>query len=456
MKPSYNIQRNFLVSGDHRVRIAIIGTGIAGNAAAYALSQRAEIAVYEKDIRPGGHSHTIDVDYEGTRIPVDTGFIVYNELNYPELTALFAHLNVETHQSKMGFSFSLDRGRMEWAGKGTGFFETADGLFAQRKNLLSLPYLRMLTEILRFNKVSRADLEADALGDMSLGQYLSHRRIAPRLVRHYIAPMGAAIWSTPAADMLDFPARNFLAFFNNHRLLHPDAERPLWRSVVGGSRCYVERMTQGFRKQMRLGHAVVSVERTPAGVVVTDSSGHRDRFDQVVFACHSDEALEILSDATEDERAILGAIRYRPNIAYLHRDPALMPRERRAWASWNFLSWEPDAHKSDAAISYWMNALQGIDERYPLFVSLNPPCEPASHLTFARYNCSHPQFDARAFAAQERLEDIQGVKRTWFAGAWTGYGFHEDGLRSGLRVGEALGASLPWRPVPALLAQAAE
>jgi predicted NAD/FAD-binding protein len=438
------------------VRIAIIGTGIAGNAAAFALSPCAEIAVYEKDLRPGGHSHTIDVDYEGTRLSVDTGFIVYNELNYPDLTALFAHLDVETHPSTMGFSFSLDRGKMEWAGKGVGFWETADGLFAQRKNLLSLPFVHMLTEILRFNRVSREDLEADALGDISLGDYLARRGISSRLIRHYLAPMGAAIWSTPAHDMLGFPAQNFLSFFNNHRLLHPDAERPIWRSVIGGSRRYVEKITQGYRRQMRLGCAVVSVERTPAGVIVTDSSGHRDRFDQVVFGCHSDEALEILADPTEDERAILGAIQYRPNVAYLHRDPALMPKQKRAWSSWNFLSWEPDAHKNDAAITYWMNALQGIDEKYPLFVSLNPPCEPASHLTFARYNCAHPQFDARAFAAQKRLDDIQGVKRTWFCGAWTGYGFHEDGLRSGLDVGEALGAPVPWRPVPASLAQAAE
>lgn len=438
------------------MRIAIIGTGIAGNGAAFALSQRAEVVVYEKDIRPGGHSHTVEVDYEGVRIPVDTGFIVFNELNYPDLTALFAHLGVETHASTMGFSFSLDRGKLEWAGKGQGFWETADGLFAQRKNALKLPFLHMLTEILRFNKVSQADLAADALGDMSLGDYLAHRKIAPRLVRHYLAPMGAAIWSTPARSMLDFPARNFLTFFNNHRLLHPDAERPIWRSVVGGSRRYVEKITQGYRKQMRLGCAVVAVERTPSGVIVTDSSGHRDRFDQIVFACHSDEALEILSDASDAEREILGAVRYRPNVAYLHRDPSLMPRARRAWSSWNFLSWEPDADRHDAAITYWMNALQGIDKKYPLFVSLNPPCEPAPHLTFARYNCAHPQFDARAFAAQDRLDDIQGVKRTWFAGAWTGYGFHEDGLRSGLKVGEALGASMPWRSVPAPLAQAAE
>ncbi len=438
------------------MRIAIIGTGIAGNAAAFALSSQAEIVVYEKELRPGGHSHTVDIDYEGERLSVDTGFIVYNELNYPDLTALFTHLGVETHPSTMGFSFSLDHGGLEWAGKGVGFWETADGLFAQRRNLLSLPFLRMLTEILRFNRISRADIDAGAVGDVSLGDYLARCGISSRLVRHYLAPMGAAIWSTPAQDILDFPARNFLAFFNNHRLLHPDAERPVWRSVKGGSRRYVEKITQGYRKQMRLGCAVVDVTRTPTGAIVTDSHGNKDRFDQVVFACHSDEALAALSDASAEERAVLSAVRYRPNVVYLHRDPALMPRSRRAWASWNFLSWEPDAEKRDAAITYWMNALQGIDERYPVFVSLNPPQEPSPHLTFARYNCAHPQFDAAAFAAQALLDDIQGANHTWFCGAWTGYGFHEDGLRSGLNIGEALGARVPWRTVPAPMAQAAE
>jgi len=443
------------------VRIAIIGTGIAGNAAAYALSGRADIVVYERELRPGGHSHTVEIDYDGARIAVDTGFIVYNELNYPDLTALFAHLGVETHPSTMGFSFSRDDGRTEWAGKGTGFWQTADGLFAQRRNLLSLPHLRMLADIMRFNGVARADLAAGRLDGLSLGDYLATRRIGSRLIEHYIAPMGAAIWSMPARALLDFPAQNFVAFFNNHRLLHPDSERPVWRTVVGGSRTYVERLTRPFRQRIRLGSPAVSVARMPQGVIVTDASGHRDRFDQVVFACHSDEALALLDDATADERAILGAIRYRGNAVYLHRDASLMPRARRAWASWNVLHWTPQADRHNAAITYWMNALQGIDASRPLFVSLNPPRPPAPDLTFARYECAHPQFDAAAFAAQQRLDDIQGVRRSWFCGAWTGYGFHEDGLRSGLTVAEALGGAAPWRSeswraMPPVLAQAAE
>ncbi|MCW5686849.1 MAG: FAD-dependent oxidoreductase, partial [Pseudolabrys sp.] len=338
---------------------------------------------------------------------------------------------------------------------------TADGLFAQRRNLLSLPHLRMLADILRFNRVARADLAAGQLRGLSLGDYLASRRIGLRLIEHYIAPMGAAIWSMPARALLDFPAQNFVAFFNNHRLLHPDSERPVWRTVVGGSRSYVERLTRPFRQRIRLGSPAVSVARTPQGVIVTDASGHRDRFDQVVFACHSDEALALLDDATADERAILGAIRYRGNAVYLHRDASLMPRARRAWASWNVLHWTPQADRHNAAITYWMNALQGIDASRPLFVSLNPPRPPAPDLTFARYECAHPQFDAAAFAAQQRLDDIQGVRRSWFCGAWTGYGFHEDGLRSGLTVAAALGGAAPWRSeswraMPSVLAQAAE
>jgi predicted NAD/FAD-binding protein len=262
--------------------------------------------------------------------------------------------------------------------------------------------------------------------------------------------MGAAIWSTPAEKMLDFPAENFVGFFDNHRLLH--TERPAWRSVTGGSKVYVEKLTARFRGSLRLGAAATSIERTPYGVVIADSLGHRETYDQAVIASHSDQALGMLSDASPAERSVLGAILYRPNVVYLHRDPRLMPKRKRAWAAWNFLRGNDAA---DAAVTYWMNQLQGIDPACPLFVSLNPPFAPRDELTFAWHICEHPQYDAAAFAAQRKLDTIQGVRRTWFCGAWTGYGFHEDGLRSGLRVAEALGAAVPWRR-PAMAAEAAE
>jgi uncharacterized protein len=437
------------------MRLAVIGTGIAGNAAAWLLSQRYPITVYERELRPGGHSHTVQIDYDGELIEVDIGFIVFNELNYPELTALFRHMEVETIESCMSFSVSVDAGRFEWRGGGGSAYQTASGLFAQRRNLLSPSYLRMLAEILRFNRQSVADLQAGYLSGLTLREYFRARAFAPRLLTDYLAPMGAAIWSSPPDEIFSFPAENFVAFFDNHRLLHLD--RPRWRTVRGGSRRYVEKLTAGCRSRIRLGCAAVSVERKQGGVSIVDSHGRREIYDSVVIASHSDQALALLSDADPRERAILGGIGYAPNTAYLHRDCRLMPKRRDAWASWNFLRWQREQPAdNDVAVTYWMNRLQGIDDGKPLFVSLNPPFEPAAHLTFGKYAFAHPQYNADAFAAQRRLSEIQGRRRTWFCGAWTGYGFHEDGLRSGIGVAEALGAVVPWRQSEKPLAQAAE
>jgi predicted NAD/FAD-binding protein len=452
------------------MRIAVIGTGISGSAAAWALSKRYPVTVYERELRPGGHSHTVTIDYDGEQIPVDIGFIVYNELNYPDLTALFAHLGVETAASCMSFAVSADAGRFEWKGGGANWRETATGLFAQPRNLLSPSYLRMLRDILTFNARSVEDHAAGRLGGLTLAGYFAWRKFAPRLLTDYLAPMGAAIWSAPSERLLESPAENFVAFFNNHRLLQYD--RPVWRTVTGGSRRYVEKLVAGFAGQLRLGCAVTSIARSPHGVIIHDSHGHRDTFDRVVMASHSDQSLAMLSDAGEDERAVLGDIRYAPNVVYLHRDTRLMPKRRHAWASWNFLRWRREgtmgggtaaplgsggaAPLNDVAVTYWMNPLQGIDQIKPLFVSLNPPFEPDPALTFGRYMCDHPQYTAAAFAAQKRLGEIQGRRHTWFCGAWTGYGFHEDGLRSGLAVAQSLGASVPWRASPPELAQAAE
>ena len=437
------------------MRVAVIGTGIAGNAAAWTLSKRYPTTVYDRELRPGGHSHTVTIDYQGTPIAVDIGFIVYNELNYPDLTALFAHLGVETVESCMSFAVTADAGRFEWKGGGASWRETAQGLFAQPSNLLSPSYLRMLRDILTFNSQSVEDHAAGRLAGLTLGEYFAFRKFAPRLLTDYLAPMGAAIWSAPASEMLDFPAENFVTFFSNHRLLQYD--RPVWRTVKGGSRRYVEKLASAFRDQLRLGCAVTSIRRTAHGVVVSDSHGRSDSYDHVVIASHSDQALAMLSDADDRERAVLGAIGYAPNTVYLHRDLRLMPKRRRAWASWNFLRWQRQGTPgNDVAVTYWMNQLQGIDRNKPLFVSLNPPFEPAPELTFGRYICEHPQYNAAAFAAQKQLSKIQGRRHTWFCGAWTGYGFHEDGLRSGLAVAEALGAMVPWRQPPPELAQAAE
>ena len=324
------------------MRVAVIGTGIAGNAAAWTLSKRYPVTVYERELRPGGHSHTVTIDYDGTPIAVDIGFIVYNELNYPDLTALFAHLGVETMESCMSFAVTADGGRFEWKGGGNSWCQTARGLFAQPRNLLS-PVLSLdAARHPDLQPPERRRLRCRTAGRISLGEYFRQSKFAPRLLSDYLGPMGAAIWSAPARDMLDFPAENFVAFFNNHRLLHYD--RPVWRTVKGGSRRYVEKLTAAFSDRMRLGCAVTSIERTAHGVVVDDSHGASDSYDHVVIASHSDQALAMLSDADPRERAILGAIGYSPNTVYLHRDqsdaetatrlgvlefPALAAREQR-------------------------------------------------------------------------------------------------------------------------------
>ncbi|MET0314467.1 MAG: FAD-dependent oxidoreductase [Hansschlegelia sp.] len=424
------------------MRIAVVGAGISGASAAWALSKNHDVVVYESEQRLGGHSHTVDVDYDGALIAVDTGFIVYNEFNYPNLTALFAELGVETKASDMSFGLSLDGGKFEWSGK------TVRSLFAQRKNMLALSYLWMLREVLRFNKLCRTDLAAGVLTGLSLGAWLDRHGLSRRFRDDYLMPMAAAIWSTPAVHVLDFPAESFVSFFANHKLIDPD--RPIWRTVVGGSRAYVEKLAKSYEKNLRIGTPVTSVVRDRDGVLVIDASGAREWFDEVVLACHSDQALDLLVDASREERDVLSAISYRANDVVLHRDDRLMPQRRAVWSAWNYLGSrkDPEAGSRDVAVTYWMNALQGIDPARPLFITLNPPIEPDPAKVFRRFSYAHPQFDAAALQAQRRVQSLQGHRRTWFCGAWTGHGFHEDGLSSGLDVAERLGGHVPWRASP--------
>ena len=421
------------------MRIAVIGSGIAGNGAAYALATGSdhEIAVYEKARRPGGHSATVDIEYDGQEISVDTGFIVYNEPNYPNLTALFRELNVATQASDMGLSVSIDGGRREWAARDYGVMT---GFLARRRNAVSPRFWVMIKEILRFNRLAPLDRAKGAMRGRTLRQYLTERRFGDAMVEDYLKPIGAAIWSMAPCRVLDFPAESFVSFFENHHLLK--WSRPIWRTVTGGSRRYVEAMTRPFADRLRLGGSAVRVERGLDAVFVTASDGHTELFDAAILAAHSDETLALLGDASGDEREILSAIRYSPNRVFLHRDERLMPQRKAAWSAWNVLDWGGD---DEIAVTYWMNALQGIDRRRPLFVSLNPPFEPRPLLTFASFTYHHPQYDAAALAAQRRLPEIQGRARLWFCGAWTGYGFHEDGLVSGLEAAEHLGARLSWR-----------
>ena len=428
-------------SDSGRQRVAIVGSGIAGSAAAWALRDVADITLYEADARPGGHTATVEVDYDGVPVAVDTGFIVYNELNYPDLTALFAHLGVATHESNMGFSLSLDGGRMEWSG------ESYRAIFAQRRNALSPAFLWMLREILRFNRQCVADRDCGYIGHATIGEYLARRRFSAAFRDDYLIPMAAAIWSTPRAETLACPAAAFLTFLETPRLIHN--ERPGWRTVSGGSRTYPDRILAPLGNRLRLATPVRSILRDAFGATVWAGDRAPERYDHVVIAAHTDQALAMLGDPSPTEQKVLSAIRYRPNRVVLHRDPRLMPRRRAAWSAWNYLRSSEAGGETEVSITYWMNRLQGIDPQRPLFVSLNPTTEPREECVFGEWTFAHPQFDARALSARARLDDIQRVRNTSFAGAWTGHGFHEDGLRSGLDASLALGATVPWRATPA-------
>lgn len=427
-----------------RQRIAVIGAGITGLGAAWALSQRHEVTLYEKDPRAGGHANTVYVDYDGERIAVDTGFIVFNEVNYPNLCALFETLGVATQASDMSFGVSFGGGSLEWAG------DSVATLFAQKRNLFSLRHHAMWTDILRFNRTATADLKSGALGAQTLGDYLAKHRFGTPFRDRYLLPMGAAIWSMPNADMMQFPASSLLSFFDNHGLLS-GFNTFQWRTVTGGSRTYVEKLVAAIAGDVKLGCGVRDVRRADHGVIVTDTSGNVAVFDHVVMACHPQQTLAALSDATLEERKALGRLRHAPNVAVLHRDPSLMPRRRAVWSSWNYLSSDrPGLTDTPVSLTYWMNRLQGIDRSKPLFVTLNPAQPPKPELTFGVFDYAHPQFDAEADSARHALNALQGGRNIWFCGAWSGHGFHEDGLTAGLNVAAALGAPAPWRQARSL------
>ncbi|MBL8698774.1 MAG: FAD-dependent oxidoreductase [Alphaproteobacteria bacterium] len=414
--------------------------------AAWLLSQRHRVTLYEREGRFGGHSNTVDVPCGDRVTPVDTGFIVYNERNYPNLTRLFRHLEVETRPSDMSFAVSIDRGRLEY---NAGTFA---GLFAQPANALRPSYWRMLAQVLRFFREAGTVLEAPGEGP-SLGDWLAAQGYGRAFIADHLLPMGAAIWSVPAQEMLAFPARSFVQFFRNHGLLEI-VDRPRWRTVVGGSRAYVAKITAALSRTARLSSRVVALRPVGSGVLVVDRSGTARRFDQVVVATHADEALAMLDAPTDAEARVLGAFRYQRNLAVLHRDRALMPRRRAAWGAWNYLAERRGGDALDRALSvtYWMNRLQDVDPRSPLFVTLNPIRAPRDDLTVASFEYDHPAYDAAALAAQRQLPFIQGERRIWFCGSYCGYGFHEDALAAGLDVAERFGVRRPWAvDAPAVL-----
>ncbi|MDJ0741413.1 MAG: FAD-dependent oxidoreductase [Gammaproteobacteria bacterium] len=421
-------------------QIAIVGSGVSGTVAAWLLRDQADVTLFEAERRFGGHTHTVTVREATAAIPVDTGFMVFNRPNYPLLSALFDHLGVATYPTDMSFSASFDGGRLEYAGS------DLNTLFGQRRNLLRPRFWGMLRDILRFNRAAERTLGRGLADDLPLEVFLDRLGLGRTFRDAYLYPMAAAIWSCPRGQIARFPTTSFLRFFANHGLVRL-ADRPQWETVDGGSRSYLDRLLHDLGPRAHSGARVVRVQRSRDGVTLMFADGQRARFDDVVLACHSDQALALLGDPSPNERHLLGAIRYQPNRVLLHRDPALMPRERRVWSSWNYISdalHDGGDGERNVSVTYWMNSLQRLPTTQDYFVSLNPTREPRADSVVDEFVYEHPVFDADALRAQRRLHRLQGRSRTWYAGAWTGYGFHEDGMRSAVEVAAALGADVPW------------
>lgn len=412
-------------------RIAIVGGGISGLGAAYALRETAEVTVFEKAEKPGGHAHTVSVDYDGSEISVDVGFIVYNTLNYPNFTALLDELDVDTIESDMSFSVSNPDG-FEWS-------SNPSGLFAWKRNALNPAFLHLLSEIVRFNRLGCAAETETTDADEPLHVWLDRHRFSDSFREAYLLPMGGAIWSTSEGEMLNYPVNALLSFFQNHRLIH--AKRPKWRTIAGGSRNYVNALCKRLGDRVQTGVEVEAVRPGRYGELqVLTQDGAASSFDHVIMANHAPDAHAQLDAAFEDQKLALGSVRFSQNTAYLHRDPSLMPERKAAWASWNVLKGADDS----VCVTYWMNRLQDIDHERPLFLTLNPVTPPREDMIFQTFSFDHPMYDLASAAARRSLQRAQGRDGIYFAGAWLGDGFHEAGLRSGLEAAMALGGAVPW------------
>lgn len=414
------------------MKLAIIGTGISGLSAAYCLNEHHDITVYERNAYLGGHSRTIDIKGCDKPFPVDTGFIVYNERNYPLLVSLFKKLNVPVVKSDMSFGVSVAKGWLEYGSK---------NMLAQPINIFRPAFWGMVSDIIRFNYI--AVKKTDLYEGKSLGEFLDLLHMGAWFRKYYLQAMGAAIWSCSVETILSFPAKSFITFFKNHGLLTLN-DHPQWLTVNGGSREYISRLTESYKNKIRFLTPVKSVMRDGDKVIVSDISGHTEEYDEVIFACHADQALEIIQDASPEEKNILGVFKYQNNRVVVHGDTSFMPQRKGAWASWVYLSDTPVDKEPTVSLSYWMNNLQNLQTDRPVIVTLNPAREPASDLIYDDHNFSHPVFTNETYVAQQKINDIQGVNKYWFCGAYQRYGFHEDGLLSTVLMIKKMGINIPW------------
>jgi uncharacterized protein len=419
-------------TGGVALRVAIIGSGISGLGCARLLQrQGCRVTLFEANDYPGGHSHTVDVTVDGITAPVDTGFLVYNDRTYPRLIALFDELDIPTTPSTMSFAVRDDAAGLEWAGS------NLPALFAQAANLGRPAFWRMLRDILRFNRETTTMQRSGGVSAITVGEYLDDREFSPAFRDWYLLPMAAAIWSVPLAAVLEFPLPTFVWFCHRHGLLQI-FDRPQWRTVVGGARTYVERIVEQLA-DVRLATPVQQIRRYANRVEIDTPATSGERFDQVVLACHSDQSLTLLADASRSETDALGSVRYQPNRVLLHTDSRLMPRRRRAWSAWNYLA-DSGCGNLPVCVTYWINKLQPLPFDTPVLVTLNPSFEPRLDAVIAEFEYSHPIVKAKAVTAQQQFAPLQGQRRTWFAGAWLGHGFHEDGLASAHLVAQGIAA----------------
>lgn len=423
---------------NNKKKIAVIGSGVSGLSAAWLLSKKHEITLFEKCSKAGGHANTRIISTSNGNVPVDSGFIVYNEQNYPNLAALFLLLGVPTTVTEMSFAFSRDEGRYEYNGSGL------KGLFGQKTNMIRSSHWRMIQDIQRFFSESGTRI----LGydeNIELGAFLKLEGFSEAFLDNHILPMAGAIWSSPADQMKVFPAKSFLDFYANHGLLQAN-NRPKWRSIAGGSEQYLNRLIADSNFYLKLDCPVSSVQRRVGNVTIQTQDGQAHHFDEVVFACHADAALKMLTEPSQMEERLLGNFSYSSNQVVMHRDKTLMPKRRRLWASWNYLTnSEQFATAKPSSVTYWMNSLQQLDTKEDIFVSVNPGRKIDQSKMLFRTEYRHPVFDVNAMKAQKMLWQLQGTNRSWFCGSYFGYGFHEDGLQSGLAVAEQVGGlKRPW------------